>query len=178
MTLFVEKLVVFNVNFMLFSQGLKAPLFLMKLYSEKPCRHIHGAHQPVYFIDYKLCIKLLPPCVSSACPVGHFKSVSGSAPCSVCPSNSRTSQKGSSMCECRSGFYRGANDANSSACTSELCVFVCLCPVLSSVFEGPPLPFTPTVRTRMNTLFFYYYNIIDIYFHQPRKLSGILVSQL
>ncbi|XP_060936680.1 ephrin type-B receptor 5 [Limanda limanda] len=53
-----------------------------------------------------------------ACPVGYFKSVSGSAPCSVCPSNSRTSQTGSSMCECRSGFYRGANDANSSACTT------------------------------------------------------------
>lgn len=29
------------------------------------------------------------------------------------------------MCECRSGFYRAANDANSSACTSELCLFVC-----------------------------------------------------
>lgn len=30
------------------------------------------------------------------------------------------------MCECRSGFYRAASDANSSACTSELCLFVCL----------------------------------------------------
>uniref|UniRef100_A0A3B4U6N7 receptor protein-tyrosine kinase n=1 Tax=Seriola dumerili TaxID=41447 RepID=A0A3B4U6N7_SERDU len=65
---------------------------------------------------------LNPPCVSScpsaACPVGYFKSVSGSVPCSACPSNSRTSQEGSSMCECRSGFYRAANDANSSACTT------------------------------------------------------------
>uniref|UniRef100_A0A8C9ZFX5 receptor protein-tyrosine kinase n=1 Tax=Sander lucioperca TaxID=283035 RepID=A0A8C9ZFX5_SANLU len=53
-----------------------------------------------------------------ACPVGYFKSVAGSIPCSVCPSNSRTSQEGSSVCECRSGFYRAANDANSSACTT------------------------------------------------------------
>uniref|UniRef100_A0A3B3TP27 receptor protein-tyrosine kinase n=1 Tax=Poecilia latipinna TaxID=48699 RepID=A0A3B3TP27_9TELE len=53
-----------------------------------------------------------------ACPVGYFKSVSGSNPCSVCPSNSRTSQEGSSVCECRSGFYRAANDANSTACTT------------------------------------------------------------
>uniref|UniRef100_A0A8C3APT3 receptor protein-tyrosine kinase n=1 Tax=Cyclopterus lumpus TaxID=8103 RepID=A0A8C3APT3_CYCLU len=50
-----------------------------------------------------------------ACPVGYFKSLAGSIPCSVCPSNSRTSQEGSSVCECRSGFYRTANDANSSA---------------------------------------------------------------
>ncbi|XP_067367623.1 ephrin type-B receptor 5 isoform X1 [Channa argus] len=53
-----------------------------------------------------------------ACPVGYFKSVSGSVPCLVCPPNSRTSQEGSSVCECRSGFYRAANDANSSACTT------------------------------------------------------------
>ncbi|KAM8734852.1 ephrin type-B receptor 5 isoform 1-T1 [Acanthopagrus schlegelii] len=53
-----------------------------------------------------------------ACPVGYFKSVSGSVPCLVCPSNSRTSQEGSSVCECRSSFYRSANDANSSACTT------------------------------------------------------------
>uniref|UniRef100_A0A3P9NXA3 receptor protein-tyrosine kinase n=1 Tax=Poecilia reticulata TaxID=8081 RepID=A0A3P9NXA3_POERE len=57
-------------------------------------------------------------CLSAACPVGYFKSVSGSNPCSVCPSNSRTSQEGSSVCECRSGFYRAANDANSTACTT------------------------------------------------------------
>uniref|UniRef100_A0A3B4H5A7 receptor protein-tyrosine kinase n=1 Tax=Pundamilia nyererei TaxID=303518 RepID=A0A3B4H5A7_9CICH len=53
-----------------------------------------------------------------ACPVGYFKSISGSIPCTVCPSNSRTSHEGSSVCECRSGFYRAASDANSSACTT------------------------------------------------------------
>ncbi|XP_013868087.1 ephrin type-B receptor 5 isoform X2 [Austrofundulus limnaeus] len=53
-----------------------------------------------------------------SCPVGYFKSVSGSVPCSVCPPNSRTSQEGSSVCECRSSFYRAAGDANSSACTT------------------------------------------------------------
>uniref|UniRef100_A0AAZ3QM13 receptor protein-tyrosine kinase n=1 Tax=Oncorhynchus tshawytscha TaxID=74940 RepID=A0AAZ3QM13_ONCTS len=52
------------------------------------------------------------------CPVGYFKSVLGSVPCSVCPSNSRTSQEGSRVCECRSGFYRAPADVNSSACTS------------------------------------------------------------
>ncbi|KAJ3597845.1 hypothetical protein NHX12_001361, partial [Muraenolepis orangiensis] len=53
-----------------------------------------------------------------ACPVGYFKAVSGSAPCTACPANSRTSQEGSLTCECRSGFYRSAMDANSSSCTS------------------------------------------------------------
>ncbi|KAG7263294.1 hypothetical protein CRUP_037818 [Coryphaenoides rupestris] len=55
-----------------------------------------------------------------ACPVGYFKSVYGSAPCSACPSNSRTGQEGSLTCECRSGFYRSATDANSSSCTRML----------------------------------------------------------
>ncbi|XP_068508011.1 ephrin type-B receptor 5-like [Syngnathus scovelli] len=36
----------------------------------------------------------------------------------MCPPNSRTSHEGSSVCECRSGFYRAAGDANSSACTT------------------------------------------------------------
>ncbi|KAK0147430.1 Ephrin type-B receptor 5 [Merluccius polli] len=57
--------------------------------------------------------------VCLACPVGYFKSVSGSVPCSVCPSNSRTSQEGSLTCGCRSGFYRSATDANSTSCTSQ-----------------------------------------------------------
>lgn len=100
-------------------------------------------HWSLYLFDYKLRMKLIPPCVfsfvslSAACPVSYFKSVSGSVPCSVCPSNSRTSLEGSSMCECRSGFYRAANDANSSACTSELCWFACLRLALWEVFKGP-----------------------------------------
>lgn len=83
----------------------------------------------LYLFDCKLRMTFprVSLCLSAACPVGYFKSVAGSIPCSVCPSNSRTSQEGSSVCECRSGFYRAANDANSSACTSELCWFVCLC---------------------------------------------------
>lgn len=88
-----------------------------------------------FSFSINMCSKLLiwpcwmRPCVwfltSAACPVGYFKSVSGSSPCSVCPANSRTSQEGASVCECRSGFYRAVNDDNSSACTSELCV-LCL----------------------------------------------------
>lgn len=93
----------------------------------------------LHLIDHKFCKKLNPPCISwclsAACPVGYFKSVAGSVPCSVCPSNSRTSQEGSSVCECRSGFYRAANDANSSACTSELCLFVCFLPFSLGVVQ-------------------------------------------
>lgn len=98
---------------------------------------------------------LNPPvssCPSSACAVGYFKPVSGSVPCSVCPSNSRTSQEGSRVCECRSGFYRAANDANSSDCTSELCLFVCFRLALWEVLMGPQwghLSFTQAVRTKM-----------------------------
>ncbi|XP_030641448.1 ephrin type-B receptor 5 [Chanos chanos] len=51
------------------------------------------------------------------CPVGFYKASAGSVPCSVCPANSRTSSDGSKVCECRSGFYRAAGDANTSACT-------------------------------------------------------------
>ncbi|XP_059919952.1 ephrin type-B receptor 5 isoform X1 [Gadus macrocephalus] len=53
-----------------------------------------------------------------ACPVGYFKMASGSVPCTLCPSNSRTSQEGALTCECRSSFYRAPTDVNSSACTS------------------------------------------------------------
>lgn len=99
----------------------------------------------LYSFDSTTRTELNPPCVSlcplAACPVGYFKSVSGSVPCSVCPSNSRTSQEGSTVCECRSGFYRAANDANSTACTSELCWFVCLRLALREAFKGPRWPF-------------------------------------
>uniref|UniRef100_A0A3P8WRX9 receptor protein-tyrosine kinase n=1 Tax=Cynoglossus semilaevis TaxID=244447 RepID=A0A3P8WRX9_CYNSE len=53
-----------------------------------------------------------------ACPGGYFKPVWGSGLCTMCPSNSRTSQKASSVCECRSGFHRAAGDSNTSACTT------------------------------------------------------------
>ncbi|KAM6967699.1 ephrin type-B receptor 5 [Aplochiton taeniatus] len=52
-----------------------------------------------------------------ACPMGYFKAVSGSDPCSVCPPNSRSGQEGLRVCDCRSAFYRAPTDANSSACT-------------------------------------------------------------
>lgn len=113
------------------------------------------SERSLYLFDYELWIKLNPPvssCLSAACAVGYFKPLSGSVPCLVCPSNSRTSQEGSSMCECRSGFYRAANDANSSACTSELCLFVCLCLALWEVFMGPQwshLSLTRAERTKM-----------------------------
>lgn len=69
------------------------------------------------FLSFSLPLLILT--LTAACPVGYFKSVWGPVPCSVCPSNSRTSQEGSIVCECRSGFYRAAGDDNSSACTSE-----------------------------------------------------------
>ncbi|XP_064165430.1 ephrin type-B receptor 5 isoform X2 [Anguilla rostrata] len=52
-----------------------------------------------------------------ACPVGHFKAVAGTVPCSPCPANSRTGTEGSGVCECRSGFYRAPSDANTTDCT-------------------------------------------------------------
>lgn len=93
--------------------------------------------------------------LSAACPVGYFKPVSGSVPCTVCPPNSRTSQEGSSVCECRSGFYRAANDANSSACTSELCVLICLCLALRDICRAPQWSrssLTQTMRTEIQSL--------------------------
>ncbi|KAG9344922.1 hypothetical protein JZ751_009462 [Albula glossodonta] len=59
------------------------------------------------------------------CPVGYFKAIPGTVPCSACPANSRTSTEGSQVCECRSGFYRAPNDANTTACTAPTPPGVC-----------------------------------------------------
>ncbi|XP_076827021.1 ephrin type-B receptor 5 isoform X2 [Brachyhypopomus gauderio] len=52
-----------------------------------------------------------------ACQVGFYKASAGSAPCTECPTNSRTGLEASEVCECRSGFYRSPSDANTSTCT-------------------------------------------------------------
>lgn len=53
-----------------------------------------------------------------ACIPGTFKSKFGSASCVLCPANSRTSARGSSICPCQNGFYRADSDPPESACTT------------------------------------------------------------
>ncbi|XP_020795036.2 ephrin type-B receptor 3 isoform X1 [Boleophthalmus pectinirostris] len=53
-----------------------------------------------------------------ACIPGTFKSKFGSASCVLCPANSRTSARGSSVCPCQNGFYRADSDPPESACTT------------------------------------------------------------
>ncbi|XP_029309065.1 LOW QUALITY PROTEIN: ephrin type-B receptor 3 [Cottoperca gobio] len=53
-----------------------------------------------------------------ACIPGTFKSKFGEGSCAPCPSNSRTSARGASICPCQSGFYRADSDPPDSACTT------------------------------------------------------------
>ncbi|KAJ8278585.1 hypothetical protein GJAV_G00089170 [Gymnothorax javanicus] len=53
-----------------------------------------------------------------ACSPGTFKSKQGEGLCAPCPPNSRTSSGASSVCSCRTGFYRADNDPPESACTT------------------------------------------------------------
>ncbi|XP_023686362.1 ephrin type-B receptor 3-like isoform X4 [Paramormyrops kingsleyae] len=53
-----------------------------------------------------------------ACSPGTFKSKQGDIFCSPCPPNSRATSGASSICPCRSGFYRADTDSPDSACTT------------------------------------------------------------
>ncbi|GAA6222555.1 ephrin type-B receptor 3-like isoform X1 [Lates japonicus] len=53
-----------------------------------------------------------------ACIPGTFKSKFGEGSCAPCPSNSRTSARGASICPCQNGFYRADSDPPDSACTT------------------------------------------------------------
>ncbi|XP_004630549.1 ephrin type-B receptor 4 isoform X2 [Octodon degus] len=52
-----------------------------------------------------------------ACGQGTFKPQSGEGSCQPCPTNSHTNTIGSSICQCRIGYYRARTDLRSAACT-------------------------------------------------------------
>lgn len=54
-----------------------------------------------------------------ACNPGTFKSKQGDGFCVPCPANSRTSSGASTVCSCRTGYYRSDTDPPDSACTSK-----------------------------------------------------------
>ena len=53
----------------------------------------------------------------NACPVGHFKHISGDGPCLLCPAYSEALYTGSVECSCSDGYYRAPGDARTAACT-------------------------------------------------------------
>uniref|UniRef100_A0A8B9L3D6 Ephrin type-B receptor 3 n=1 Tax=Astyanax mexicanus TaxID=7994 RepID=A0A8B9L3D6_ASTMX len=53
-----------------------------------------------------------------ACSPGTFKSKQGEGFCVPCPPNSRTSSAASSICSCRTGYYRADTDPPDAACTT------------------------------------------------------------
>ncbi|XP_011613272.1 ephrin type-B receptor 3 isoform X9 [Takifugu rubripes] len=53
-----------------------------------------------------------------ACNPGTFKSKQGDGFCIPCPPNSRTSSGASTVCSCRTGYYRSDTDSPDSACTT------------------------------------------------------------
>ncbi|XP_049321339.1 ephrin type-B receptor 3 isoform X4 [Astyanax mexicanus] len=53
-----------------------------------------------------------------ACSPGTFKSKQGEGFCVPCPPNSRTGSAASSICSCRTGYYRADTDPPDAACTT------------------------------------------------------------
>uniref|UniRef100_H3CQV0 Ephrin type-B receptor 3 n=1 Tax=Tetraodon nigroviridis TaxID=99883 RepID=H3CQV0_TETNG len=53
-----------------------------------------------------------------ACFPGTFKPKLGDGSCTLCPANSHSSVRGSSVCSCRSGFHRADSDPSESVCTT------------------------------------------------------------
>ncbi|XP_026169968.1 ephrin type-B receptor 3 isoform X1 [Mastacembelus armatus] len=53
-----------------------------------------------------------------ACIPGTFKPKFGEGSCALCPSNSRTSARGATICPCQNAFYRADSDPPDSACTT------------------------------------------------------------
>ena len=61
------------------------------------------------------------------CPIGTFKSTAGNDhPCQKCPPNSYTKETGSTVCICRSGFFRLNSSSLTSACIGEKSIFLLL----------------------------------------------------
>lgn len=57
-----------------------------------------------------------------ACPAGMFKASQEAEGCAHCPSNSRSPSEASSICTCRTGYYRADFDPPEVACTSKCLV--------------------------------------------------------
>ena len=55
----------------------------------------------------------------SACAQGTFKPLSGEGSCQPCPANSHSNALGSSICQCRIGYFRASTDPRSAPCTSK-----------------------------------------------------------
>ncbi|XP_040828810.1 ephrin type-B receptor 4 [Ochotona curzoniae] len=53
-----------------------------------------------------------------ACGQGTFKALSGEGSCQPCPPNSHSNTIGSTMCQCRIGYYRARADPQSAPCTT------------------------------------------------------------
>ncbi|KAL7866990.1 hypothetical protein AOLI_G00148040 [Acnodon oligacanthus] len=56
--------------------------------------------------------------IDLSCSPGTFKSKQGDGFCSPCPPNSRTSSAASSICSCRTGYYRADTDPPDTSCTT------------------------------------------------------------
>lgn len=55
----------------------------------------------------------------SACAQGTFKPLSGEGSCQPCPANSHSNSIGSSVCQCRIGYFRARTDPRGAPCTSK-----------------------------------------------------------
>lgn len=51
--------------------------------------------------------------------MGYYKPVNDNGGCRLCPTNTRTLEKGSEMCTCVPGFSRLPSDPNDLGCTSK-----------------------------------------------------------
>lgn len=67
----------------------------------------------------RFCSHPFSPALLPACFPGTFKPKLGDGSCTLCPANSHSSVRGSSVCSCRSGFHRADSDPSESVCTSK-----------------------------------------------------------
>ncbi|XP_043819227.1 ephrin type-B receptor 4 [Dromiciops gliroides] len=53
-----------------------------------------------------------------ACMQGAFKPLAGDGPCQLCPANSQSNSFGSTICQCRIGYFRAPKDPLGAPCTT------------------------------------------------------------
>uniref|UniRef100_A0A672QAV1 receptor protein-tyrosine kinase n=1 Tax=Sinocyclocheilus grahami TaxID=75366 RepID=A0A672QAV1_SINGR len=83
------------------------------LYYYQSDEDIASSTHPAWMENPYTCVFCV--CSLIACGSGQYKASIGGSLCRVCPDNSNTHSPGSSVCLCRPGFHRAANDLPDSA---------------------------------------------------------------
>ena len=69
----------------------------------------------IMYVDHSLSLNVL--IFFLECEQGTYKSTAANEECKLCPSNSVSTEKGLTECECLAGYYRAAGESASTSCT-------------------------------------------------------------